>query len=445
MRKRVVAGAVVTAFAVVVATVAILAGNGGHKTLQKLPLAATGGSGAAGRDSAASAMLAPIRAVEYRVSGPLPALDGPATAYRLSSAIASDRIAKLAKAFGLTGAVKEDPDGFTVQDSVNQLRVTKDASLPWSYGPYYTCPETVSSSDGSVAPDGAVSSSGCAVSGGGVVSSGGAASTPGSSGSGGSGGSGTVEPAQPTEPNRTSTKPAPPPGSPVPMPPETTVPQRPADLPTKEHAQTIATDLLRAGGIDLTDATIRVEDGFTQWQVTVDPSIDGRPVTGMSTGVSVGSKDKIAYANGFLGDPKAIGDYPLVGTAKGVERLKSGFSIGPQPMMGGAEKAPAIAVDGGPTAGAPGVGAPTGGTDDTAPVTTLPPQVLTITGARLGLSYVADYRSAGRGTGYLVPAYIFTLDDGTTTSVVAVTDDLLASTTGTGTGPGVDVVPNGKR
>jgi hypothetical protein len=429
MSKRAMAGAVVAVFAVAVAAIAVTASGGGSSThtLQKLPIGSASGRAAAQDSMGTSAMLAPIRPVEYRVAPGLPTLGGTATAYKLSSAVESGAMTRLARALNINGTMKTDPDGEVVSDGLHALRVTKDASLPWSYGLSYACaPDVAVSSDGVTSSSG----SGCSlptgtVSSGSASTGGGSASSPGSSPE-------TKPPADPgaNQPTRT------------PVPPETPVPTRPADLPSRDADKAIAVRVAAATGADLTGADIRIEDGMTQWLATIDLVVDGHAVIGMPTSVAVGDKGIVTYASGFLARPTSLGDYPLVGTPKGIERLKSGFGVGPVPMMGAAESgvakdAPAVASD--TPAGGPVPTEPDGG-----PTTSIAPLVRTITGVSLALTYVADYSAAGRGAGYLVPAYLFTLDDGTTTSMVAVTDDLLATTTGSGTG-GTDVVPDGKK
>lgn len=459
MSRRAIAGAAVAAFAVLVGTVIVMAGRGGGTRLTKLPIGAAAGADSTGAVTP-GAMLAPIRPIEYRVAGTLPPLGGTATAYRLSGSVTPSQVARLAQALGLTAPVQHDADGFTAHTDAWQLRVTNDAAAPWSYGPYAPCPDAPvtavppdSPSGAGTKPPGAIAPSGCAVASPGVISS----PTP-IAGGGSSAGGGSAEGGSTTD------------GATKGGVPSAVPPTRPADLPPKDEARRLALATLGRAGIDTEAASVRVDDGFYQWLVAVEPKVDGRPVAGMTTGVSVGRRGQIQYAYGFLAQPTAIGDYPVVGTTKGVERLNTGFGIGPRPMMGAATdatsgsgtgfKAPPPTVTDTPTAAAgssgsggsstspsggavppsPPVGTvPTNPPPVSEPVTTLPPMFRTITGARLGLTFVADYLSAGRGTAYLVPSYVFTTDDGTAVTVIAVTEDFLATTTGT------DVRPDGKR
>src|SRR5207249_10766835 len=88
-------------------------------------------------------------------------------------------------------------------------------------------------------------------------------------------------------------------------------------------------------GVDLDGARVRVDDGFSQWQVTVDPRVGGLPTVGYAGSVSVGPKGAVEAASGWLAQPVQGDEYPLVTAAAGLERLKrSPFGIGPQPLAG---------------------------------------------------------------------------------------------------------------
>ena len=85
--------------------------------------------------------------IVYRVGGTLSLLPIHATVYRADEATTSARVARLAEALGLSGSVREDTSGWSVQGGDRNLQVQRTGSLPW----------TLSSSGG-----GSVSS-GCAV------------------------------------------------------------------------------------------------------------------------------------------------------------------------------------------------------------------------------------------------------------------------------------------
>ena len=78
----------------------------------------------------------------------------------------------------------------------------------------------------------------------------------------------------------------------------------PADLPTEAEARTIALDLLRSLGVDVDDATVSVDGPYEDWYITVEPTVDGLPVSGLSHSVGVGSKGVIHSAGGTLGTPE---------------------------------------------------------------------------------------------------------------------------------------------
>jgi hypothetical protein len=119
----------------------------------------------------------------------------------------------------------------------------------------------------------------------------------------------------------------------------------------------------------------------------------------------VGPKGTILRGGGQLIAADAIGEYPLVTTAKGLERLKAQGT--PGVLRGGPE--PAIAYDAG------------------APVPDRRPIVRTITGVTLGLQ-----PTFGQTEAYLAPIFLFETDDGGITPVPAVVDELLEQPGGGG-------------
>jgi hypothetical protein len=175
---------------------------------------------------------------------------------------------------------------------------------------------------------------------------------------------------------------------------------RPAELPTREQAEAAARALLAKAGIDLDGARVRVEDALVQWRVEIEPQVGGLPTFGFSSGVSVGPKGAIESANGWLAQPAPGDDYPLVTATAGLERLKhSPFGIGPQPL----------------TAGAPYCEA----------CETVPPQVRTITGVRVGLAFAPLLQPDQAGRALLVPVLLFDLENGGPVPVLAVADAFL--------------------
>ena len=186
-------------------------------------------------------------------------------------------------------------------------------------------------------------------------------------------------------------------------------PPPPADLPSESEAKEIALRTLERAGID-TSGSMEAYGPADGWNITTEPRVDDRRVFGLGTYLQIGAKGKIVSAGGRLVTTDAIGDYPLVTTAKGFERLKEQGGSGPGVLRGGPE--PAIAI-------APGEPVPDGG----------PPQpiVRTITGVTLGLQ-----PTFGGETNYLAPVFLFETDDGGVVPVPAVVDELLQQPGGAG-------------
>lgn len=289
----------------------------------------------------------------YRAGGQLPDLPDHARAWALGEQIDDVAIRQLAAAFDIRGPVVTDGDGWAVTAGDREVRVRRDPGLPWSVG------QAVGDAAGGVVASGSGVSAGACI---GV-------------------------------PGAAPTCPPPPP--------------RPADLPTRDAAETGARHVLERAGIDLTGAQVRVDDGWSQWYVSVDPSVGGAPVEGWPTTVTVGPRQQIVAATGWLARPAAIDDYPLVGIPAAIDRLNRegpwGGGGGPRPMAARAQIA---------TSAAP---VPMPGK----------PVVRTIVGAHLGLRFAPlASPTADRGA-LLVPAYVFDLQDGGTVSVIAVANRYL--------------------
>ncbi len=429
MRERMLGRAAIAGFVVGVIGLAVVARSSSDSSPSRLPAIAFG-EAADTRAQAAALPMAPD-AVEYRVRGTLPDLPARAPAWELGRDGDSVRVGALARALGLGGAVKAGADGWTVADGGRSLRVERQPGLPWYLGP--------DAGDGvggcvvpaappgtpSPGPDTPVASDACGSSGGASV---------GATGSTGVASLSTASTTA-TTPSSTATKiadcPSPPcpPGSVCPTiacpPPEPVpAPERPAGLPTREQAEATARALLAKAGVDLDGARVRVEDGFSQWQVTVDPQVGGLPTIGYTSGVSVGPKGAVEGANGWLAQPVRGVEYPLVTAAAGLERLKhSPFGTGPQPLI-----ARAPVCEG---------------------CETQPTQVRTVTGVRLGLAFAPLLGAGNEGRALLVPVLLFDTDDGDTLPVLAVANEFLPkpepgpATTEPVTDPGKGVPGNG--
>jgi hypothetical protein len=198
-------------------------------------------------------------------------------------------------------------------------------------------------------------------------------------------------------------EPAPPPPTDLPVPEPPVKPLRPADLPSRQEADRIA----RTGFARLGVGTegFALDDGFLTWEARVEARVDGLPVLGLGTSLSIGSKGEVVRANGYLAVPDRIGDYPLVGVDAGLKRLTTGFGAGPGPR-------PLVAIDQPAPVGGVAQSAPAPCSSDpaiacqTTPLTTVPgflPPPTVITGVHLALLQLGDA---------LVPAYAFELAGG---------------------------------
>ncbi|HET7655157.1 MAG TPA: hypothetical protein VFK42_19145 [Acidimicrobiales bacterium] len=409
MRERRVLWVVLAAFVVGMIAVAGLAAvdddSSGPPRLPALALGAAGREAAAGAAAAPADSMLALGPVEYRVGDGVldAALPDHASAWAVDDRVDVDDVRRLASALGVDGTPQQDDVAWTVRDGAHQVRVEKQAGAPWSFSPWSPgCGDDMAvSSDGTVSCGGA----GFAGSGTGSAESGAATATvvappptPATS----------VEPcAMPDCPPDAACAQVCPTPSPEPLPEPPPPPERPADLPSKADAERIARDVLTKAGLDLDGADVRVDDGFSQWMVAVDPVVGGLPTQGMASTVAVGPKGAIQFAGGWLGVPTEGDDYPLAGVNAGVERLKSGYPGGGWSAYPGGPE-PAIARD-------------------MPACVDCPPQVRTITGVRLGLQFSPVYTSEGvPADALLVPAYFFRFDDTEfEQAVIAVADEFL--------------------
>jgi hypothetical protein len=437
----------------------------------------------------AAAALFPVPGnVEYRV-GSLPSLPASATAYRVAATTTTARVTRLAAAFGITAAVTADASGWTATAGDTAVHVDRLGGLPWTF----------SGNSG-----GGVASSGCAVAE--------PATTPEPANMAGPANAAVPPETAPVAPSVTAVT-APGPSvtaetlpvtpetvPPVTCPPPTTVP----GLPTQDAAVQTAKTVLSKAGLDLQGATFTASGGEADQYVTVTPTVAGVNVASSSWGVDVGPNGDVLSASGWLGEPVAAGDYPLVGLTEGVRRLEAGApwivfgGPGPVPMIAagaggglaagaGGVATPSAGPDGAATPGAggggsagagnggasnaggagggagnggaggapvstgpatpPPAGVPTPGPPspcpDGAPCPTVPPVVRTVTGARLGLGWAWPADGAANDA-WLLPVYLFNLDDGQTVAVLAVDNRYLTgpSSTTTEVSPATKPVPD---
>src|SRR3954463_15422610 len=115
---------------VILGFVIVRGAGGGHKPA-RLPIAASAGGGAAADTSAA---LFPVGGITYVAAPGLPSLDGDARAYTLAGNQDRDQVRALADALGLHGDITTEPEGgFTVVDGDAQLTVYPYAGGGWSF------------------------------------------------------------------------------------------------------------------------------------------------------------------------------------------------------------------------------------------------------------------------------------------------------------------------
>lgn len=248
--------------------------------------------------------------------------------------------------------------------------------------------------------------------------------------------------------------------------PHTTIPARPANLPSKDAAVALASDLLRSVGFDVDSAAVTVDDFTTQWSVRFDPIVDGVATEGFSTTIVIGDGGVVEYAYGMAGRPEPADEYPLVGTRVAIDKLNQGLGfVGAVPLAAADTPVAAVATDtatadaiedapttsttalidpSGGVSGSPGdpgviepappllpcdgTGAPTtfpctDVTIEPLPPEALEPQRIVLTEAERILLAASSYD--GREL-YLVPGYRFGTADGLGPSVLAIDESFLA-------------------
>ena len=152
------------------------------------------------------------------------------------------------------------------------------------------------------------------------------------------------------------------------------------------------------------------------WAARVEMRLDGLPVLGMDTSVSIGANG-VERASGWLAAPERIGDYPLVGVEAGFKRLTTPVPAPaptPRPAVDDAAGAAEPAIE-------PGIAAcrdAAAGCVDlpTEPLPPVEPMIQNVTGAHLALL------NTGQA---LVPAYVFEIEGGGMYPIPAVTDEWL--------------------
>lgn len=337
--------AVLAAAALAAGALAVTSG-GEDGSSPVLPVALGAGGAEGGAGMASPAADSRMARVTYVAGDDLPAMGGDATAFRVAGDVDEAQVRALADALGLEGDPVREERFWRLTSGDAALEVYEDSGGTWWYSLGSGVTDAGSSSGGgsagceggpgvdcAVAPevDAAVPTTsvvepecpeGAAC---------GSADAPVSSPDSGvttatecEAGTRCVDPAAPTcDPEGVCTLPAPPECAPdggcvAPPPIE---PQPPADLPSEDEARQIALDLLGATGMDLAGAKVTVDGPYDAWYVTVEPLVDGLPVAGWMSSVSVGSKGAVVSASGTLAAPESVGEYPLLDTRAAIDRL----------------------------------------------------------------------------------------------------------------------------
>ena len=243
-------------------------------------------------DSAASSLLYPGFRIRYEAAPGLPDLRGPAAAYEAKAEIDRDDAERLASAFGVKGSPKRADDAsWHVQDGTRSAYISTHTLGDWS----------VSEAPTATPASGSVSSCPGAPPGAEIACDSGSKPLPGAE------------------------------------------PEIPPDLPSPAAAEKRARALLDEAGVEIADgakATVSdpTSEGIT---VTFEIEVDGTPAPGMGQNVTLGSGGVVKFASGTLATFDDIGDYPLVGTEAGIERMQQAYgAAGEVTILGGPEAVP---------------------------------------------------------------------------------------------------------
>ena len=252
----------------------------------RLPLA-LGASPEGGRDATASADMSMLAYVHYVAGDDLPALGGSGAAYRLAGGATEAEVRALGEALGMSGDPVHEDGYWNLESGGAQLQVYDDGGGSWWFNAQtFTDPGTSSSGGGSAGFEGCAPDDEVCLK------------------------AADEAAAREAEVMATTTS---------------TVP---ADLPSRDEAETIARDLLSATGMDVDDADITVDGPYDGWYVNVMPRVDGKVVSGLSGSVGVGPKGKVLSAGGTLATPERVGDYPMIDTGEAIDRLNEGTAYG---------------------------------------------------------------------------------------------------------------------
>lgn len=384
MAKRiavVAAGAGLVALVAVGGALALRDGDDGPAVI----VVREGGGTLAGSEARDASMIAPAFPQEFVVTVELPVLDGPARSWRYPAdgRVTLEQVQRLAGALGLTGTAVEVPadegGGWRVgppDGSGPSLTVTASAIGDWWFS---GDPATGVARCAIAAPD---------------------EPTADDDASGEGTGEGTSE--------VVCEEPTPPEG-----------------VPDEATALAEGRRILEAAGVDLDTAELSVTGDEWGRTVVATTRIGGMAVP-LQHSVTFGGGGAVQWAGGSLLAPVPADDYPRIGTAAALERLREGRLWWGGPAVLGADD---LAVASGqaereaeePAVDEPGLPEPA----QPEPAVEEPfvgePVVITLTGVEETLSLVW----AADGTVWLLPSYTFTSDDGGRWEVPAVPDEYL--------------------
>jgi hypothetical protein len=207
-----------------------------------------------------------------------------------------------------------------------------------------------------------------------------------------------------------------------------------AGVPTKDEALAKAKDLFASWGYDV--SSYQFDEAYAdEWNASVNASLmlDGMK-TPITLSVGFGENGSVTYASGYLATPQRGADYPTIGAAAGLERLKTqqnqyygALDTGIMKTTDQVAPQTAVASTGVVTPGVAPVPpdiAPVCATDMDVvcggPVSTEPVTV-TLNSVKPDLTMVW----AADQTIWLLPAYTFGSADGGMYTVIAVADEFI--------------------
>ncbi len=325
--------------------------------------------------------LAPY-SVKYVVEGDLPALDDDAQSWKSSKAPTKKQMTAVARALGVEGDLEARPadqgggfvvgptDGSAPSLSFNDRKV--DPANSWYYSAAWEARSSIAT-EPAATPSDSVSS----------------------------------EPVAPDEM------------------------KKPENLPTKDEARDKAKDVLDAAGVDVRDDDFEVY--ADDWGVSVTAWLHvGSVRVPYSWSFGFGENGKFTWASGNLLDFDKGPKFPRVGATAAVERLGdpkySGWYGYGAMTRGVADTAVALPEASVGAATKDAVTSDTVTSDSVAPIEPVVQEVV-ITGVKESLTSIFDTE----GVAWLVPSYEYTVKDGYTVSVLAITDEFIDQTSGADT------------